>query len=136
MAAKKRNYGLIVLEPKKKPRLYKLTDKHLSLEQMYSYCECEVITFANAYDYNSVFQTDYTLVCDDNGLIVENPIINHLATVMYNFPNVLAGTCLVVREARQNEEPDVYAIDIDECTVLFNTLCSTYEFLKLEGVIR
>lgn len=136
MCAKKKNYGVIVLKPMCKPKLIKLDDKKLSLDFMYEHCECEVITFANAYDYNQVFQTDYSIVCDDNGLIVDKPIINPLASVMYSFPNVLAGCCMIVREARGNEEPDVYAIDIDECKNLFTVISSTFEFLKIEGVIK
>ena len=136
MSPKKKNYAVIKLEPDKKPVLIKLDKKELSLDFSYEHCGCDVITIANTYDYNSIFKTDYSLICDDNGLMVEHPIINPLASCMYSFPQTIAGTCLVVRQSRSNEEPDIYALDIDECNQLFSVLTATFEFLKMEGVIK
>lgn len=131
MATKKYNYGIIQLTTDKKPKLIKLENKELSLEMMYEYCGCDVITIATTADYNKIFGTDYALVCDDMGLLRDKPIFNPIATFMYSFPEMLAGDCIVCRHDRKNEEPDVYAIPIDECKELYAVLCSTFEFLNI-----
>lgn len=126
---KEKKYVVIVLKPNKKPELVYLNSKSVPFPTLRELCECDVITICNTYEYNKVFDTDYCIVCDDNGLLVDRPILNPVASVLYSSGQYLAGTCLVLRNARGNEEPDCYAIDEDEADKLFYMLTLTHHIL-------
>lgn len=126
---KEMKYAAILLKPGKQPVEVFLDDKEIDFRELQKLCECDVITICNTYEYNKVFDTDYCIVCDDNGLLVDRPILNPVASVLYSSGQYLAGTCLVLRNARGNEEPDCYAIDKDEADKLFYMLTLTHHIL-------
>lgn len=124
-----RKYVAIVLKPNARPEKIYLNSKSVPLSMMRELCECDVITICNSYEYNKVFKTDYCIVCDDNGLLVDKPILNFVASLMYSSETYLAGSCIVLRNARGKEEPDCYGIIEREADELLKNLELAYYFM-------
>jgi hypothetical protein len=66
--------------------------KHFSLEELYKLTECDCIDIVGLYDGSQ-------MIVDDNGLCVNEPVINREATVLYQMgrhtDSPIAGTVLV-----------------------------------------
>ena len=91
------------------------------LQYFYKYIECRCIDI--------VYVKDYLLIVDDEGLLVDDPQVNVVASIMYGHP--ICGNVLIVKEGYNEEgEPTCEGLTNEEIGK-FNE-----RFMKLIGKIK
>lgn len=90
-----------------------------SLSWYYNHIGCDMIEIVHAVG----LETPYLMVVDEEALLKDHPVINCIASLLYDMPKhgcAICGTVLIMQDGMTEEGPDIIGIPDDKAEEIAN----------------